>query len=470
MERTRTGGAMAGLALAMLLASLGNSMPNVALPGLAVAFAAPFAAVQWVLLAYLLATTALVVGAGRLGDIAGQRRLLLAGIAAFCLGAALAALAPSLPLLLAARAVQGVGAAAMMALSLAMVGAAVPKAATGRAMGLLGTMSSLGTAAGPTLGGALLAWLGWRAMFLAMLPLGLAALVLVWRALPADRPAARPAFDLRGTVVLAASLACYALAMAARPAFDLRGTVVLAASLACYALAMTGWWPLLVAAALGAWLFLRVEAQAPAPLLRPAMMRADRLWASLATALLVSAVVMAALVVGPFHLSHALGLSAASVGLALSAGPAAAALAGIPAGRLVDRLGTRPAAVLGLAVMLAGTAALALALPGVAGYVAPLCVATAGYALFQAANNTAALSGLVPDRRGLVSGLLNLARNLGLVTGASAMGAVFALAAGAEPGLADAAAIARATRITFAAASGMVALALAIAFGGRRGR
>jgi MFS family permease len=445
--------ALAGLALAMLLAALGNSIANVALPALGAAFGAPFPAVQWVVLAYLLANTALVVGVGRLGDLAGRRRLLLAGIAIFSLGSLLCGLAPSLPLLVAARAVQGLGAAAMMALSMALVGAAVPQAATGRAMGLLGTMSALGTALGPTLGGVLLGWLGWRAMFLVGLPLGLAGLALVWRGLAADAPLPRQRFDTRGTAVLAASLACYALAMTSG----------------------TGWHAgaLLAAAAAGAWLFARVEARAPAPLLRLAVMREDGLWASLTMALLVSAVVMAALVVGPFHLARALGLDAALVGLVLSVGPATAALAGMPAGRLVDRLGAARMARLGLAVMLAGTGALAL-LPagfGATGYAVPLCVTTAGYALFQAANNTAVMAGLAAGRRGLVSGLVNLARNLGLVTGASAMGAVFALAAGADPALAAPAAVAGATRATFAVAAVMVGAALAIAgFGGRQGR
>jgi len=156
-ERARVRWALAGLSLSMLLSSLGISSANVALPTLVQAFNASFQHVQWIVLAYLLAITTLIVGAGRLGDIIGRRRLLLAGLILFTLASALCALAPTLGLLIAARAAQGAGAAVMMALTMAFVGETVPKEKTGSAMGLLGTMSAIGTALGPSLGGFLIA-------------------------------------------------------------------------------------------------------------------------------------------------------------------------------------------------------------------------------------------------------------------------------------------------------------------------
>src|SRR3569833_2327614 len=165
------------LALAMLLPSLGTSIANVALPSLEAAFAVPFSEVQWVVLSYLLAVTTLIVGVGRLGDMIGRRRLLLAGIGIFVISSAVAALAPSLWVLVAARAVQGLGAAIMMALSVASVGDAVPKERAGSAMGLLGTVSAIGTALGPSLGGALLSITGWPAVFAVLAGLGAVSLL-----------------------------------------------------------------------------------------------------------------------------------------------------------------------------------------------------------------------------------------------------------------------------------------------------
>ncbi|WP_374568126.1 MFS transporter [Ideonella sp.] len=436
----------------MLLSSLGISIANVALPTLAQAFGASFQQVQWIVLAYLLAITTLIVSVGRLGDLVGRRRLLLAGLGLFTLASALCGAAPTLGLLLAARALQGLGAAVMMALTVAFVGDTVPKAQTGSAMGLLGTMSAIGTALGPSLGGVLIAGPGWRAIFLVNVPLGVVAWLLAHRHLPVDRggpKAGRAGFDLPGTLLLALTLAAYALAMTIG-----RGHVGMV-NLA-----------LLSAAVVGAGLFWLVETRAASPLVRWAMFRDPGLSAGLATSALVSTVMMATLVVGPFYLSRALGLDAARVGLVLSVGPLAAALTGVPAGRLTDRFGAGRVVLGGLAGILAGCLGLAAMPPalGVAGYIGPIVLATVGYALFQAANNTAVMNGIGADQRGMVSGLLNLSRNLGLVTGASVMGAVFAFAAkAADVATAPADAVATGLHATFVVAAMLVAVALAVA-------
>ncbi|MGE0862720.1 MAG: MFS transporter, partial [Vicinamibacterales bacterium] len=321
--------AMAGLSLSTLLSSLGTSIANVALPALARAFDAPFHGVQWIVLAYLLSMTVLMVSAGRLGDVTGRRRLLLAGILLFTASSIACAVAPTLRLLVAARAAQGVGAAIMMAMTMALAGELMPKARTGSAMGLLGTMSAIGTALGPSLGGVLIAGAGWRAIFLVNVPLGIATFLIAHRHLPIDRVATAGA------------------SASTRP-----GTPVLT------------------------------------------LLRDRSLAASLATNALVSAVMMATLVVGPFYLSSSLGLGPAAVGFAMSAGPLATALTSVMAGRLVDGMGAPGMTLAGLATLAAGAFILALlpATLGVPGYVGPIVVMTIGYALFQAANNTAVMT------------------------------------------------------------------------------
>lgn len=449
---------LASLSLSMLLSSLGTSVTNAGLPTLARAFDASFQEVQWIVLGYLLAITTLVVSVGRLGDITGRRRLLLAGISLFTVASVACGAAPTLWLVIAARAAQGLGAAVMMALSMALVGETVPKARTGSAMGLLGTMSAIGTAIGPSLGGGLSAGLGWRSIFLVNAPLGILTLVLARRHLPVDRRGAqtgRTRFDHVGTLLLAVTLAAYALAMTIG-----RGHLGLL-NLA-----------LLAAAVVGAGLFVVAQARTPSPLIRLAMFRDPGLRPCLVMSALVSTVMMATLVVGPFYLSRALGLDAARAGLVLSVGPLIAALTGVPAGRLADRSGAPRVTVVGLVAMAAGAFGLS-AMPatlGVSGYVAAIAVVTLGYALFQTANNTAVMAELHPDQRGVVSGMLNLSRNLGLVTGASAMGAVFALAsATTDITTARPEAVAGGMRITFAVAASLIAVAIAVAVAaGRR--
>lgn len=449
-------GALAGLSLSTLLSSLGVSIANVGLPSFAATFGASFGEVQWVVLAYLLAVTASIVGVGRLGDVVGRRRSLLGGVVLFTAASIACSLAPTITLLIVARAAQGLGAAAMATLAMALVGETVPKERTGSAMGLLGTMSAVGTALGPSLGGVLIAGLGWWALFLACVPIGCLTFFLVLRFLPADRREAktkRVDIDAAGTILLASSLIAYTLAMTSwRGGFDPLGM------------------GLLLAATTGTGLFLLVEARAAAPLISPKMLGDPRLSAGLVMNALVSTVVMATLVVGPFHLGRGLGLAATVVGLVMSVGPLVSALTGVPAGRTVDRVGALPTTLAGLAAMAAGCLGLSMtpACLGVTGYAVPLAVLTAGYALFQAANNTAVMSGVRPDRRGVVSGMLNLSRNLGLVTGASAMGAVFAMgAATTDMAAADPRAVAAGMRLTFAVAAALVVIAFGIAVGGR---
>lgn len=443
--------AIAGLSLSMLLSALGTSSANVGLPTLAQVFHASFPEVQWLVLAYLLSITILIVSAGRLGDLVGRRRLLLAGILLFTVASLLCGAAPTLGLLIAARAVQGIGAAVMMALTMALVGETVPKSKTGSAMGLLGTMSAVGTALGPSLGGQLIDGFGWRAIFLVNVPLGIVTFLIALCALPSDRRdgAERSAFDHWGTLVLALTLAAYALAMTiGRGSFGLLNIGLLVGSLA------------------GAAVFIRIEATAVSPLIRMSMFSAPALSASLTMSTLVATVMMATLVVGPFYLARSFGLEPAYVGLVMAIGPVAAALTGVPAGRIADRFGAARVTLLGLKAMVAGCAALAL-LPlslGIYGYVVPIVAVTIGYALFQTANNTAVMADIPSDQRGVVSGMLNLSRNLGLVTGASVMGIAFAAGAGTIDMMnANAQVVAAGMRFTYGVSTVLVLAAIVAA-------
>lgn len=443
--------ALVGLSLSTLLPSLSTSIASVSLPTLAQTFSVSVQEVQWVVLAYLLATTAFVLSVGRLGDLTGRRKLLLVGLVVFTVASFLCGVATALWLLIAARALQGVGAAVILALSMALVGEAVPKEKTGSAMGLLGTMSAVGTALGPTLGGLLIAGLGWRAIFLINVPLGILTLFLAYRYLPVDRreqATARARFDIAGTLLLALALGAYALAMTlGRGQFNTFNVV------------------LLVGALCGVGLFGLVEAKTTAPLIRLEVFRNPALSAGFATSTLVATVLMATLVVGPFYLAYGLKLDPAWVGLVMSVGPIVVALTSIPAGRVVDRIGAQRMSVIGLTGIVAGACSLALlpATVGIPGYIVPIAILTFGYALFQTANSTAIMKDVSADKRGAISGMLNLSRNLGLITGSSVMGAVFAFALGARDiTQAQPAAVASGMHSTFAVAAFLIVLALVI--------
>jgi MFS family permease len=432
------------LATSMLLASLGSSVANAALPTLVQSFGTSFQAAQWIVLSYLLASTTLVVSVGRLADVAGPRRLLLIGIAAWTAASVLCAAAPTLGVLIAARAIQGGAAAVIMAVSLALVGKPGTGAKVGAAMGAVGAMSAVGTALGPSLGGFLTALAGWRAIFLAIAPVGLVAFVLAKVYLAPDTnelPRSRRGFDIPGTILLGAGLASYSLALTLG-----RGTLAL--ELAAVAT--------LVA-------FVATQARAADPLVPLALFRCKPIATGLATSMIVSTVLMSTLVVGPFYLAGALHLSPSQTGMILSIGPAVVALLGYASGRLTDRHGSAKVSVsgltaIGLGCLLLGNLPITLGVPG---YIVPIVFIAAGYSVFQTANNTAVMSRAEGGGSGVLSGLLNLSRNLGLITGAALMGAVYSAGTGATaPALASPEQVGHGFRTTFLVAALLIGVSL----------
>lgn len=418
----RSGMVLTGLSLAILLSQLGTNIINVALPQLVTEFGTSFGAIQWVVVSYLLVVTALIVGVGRFGDQLGKKRLYLWGLVIFMVASAICALSANLPVLIAGRALQGVGGAVLMALSFAFVGEVFPKNRTGFAMGVLSTMVSFGIALGPSLGAFLLGLFGWQSMFWVNIPLSIVAYLLVQFYLPASVDVPKQTSSLRN--------------------FDWTGTVLLAATLAAYSLAMTfsgtrGFgdeWVLglEVAAAIGFIWFIWVQLSTPAPLLKLSMFRNALLSTSMIMSVLVYAVMMATLILGPFFLKLALELDMRTVGMVMTVGPLIAAFMGVPAGTIADKIGARLTMVIGLALFAIGS--LIMSWVSVAGgipvYLVAIAFISVGLAFFQTPNNTAVMMDAEPQQRGLVSGLLALARNLGLITGASLMGAIYAHSAG----------------------------------------
>jgi len=440
--------ATAGLALSVLVASLGTSAANVALPTISRELDGTFAQTQWVALAYLLTMTATSLTVGHLGDLLGRRRILWIGIALFTTAAALCAVAPTLWMLIAARALQGIGAAVMMALPLARARDLVAPERLGRVMGLLGTTAAVGTASGPALGGLLITVAGWPMIFAAMVPLGLLTAALTGtsgRDVEGGRTAHR-GFDLGGVLLLTAAVALYTLGATGAGTGESWSTL-----------------PLLGGAVVVGALFMLRESRAAHPLLPPSLLRNRRVSLGAALNLVVGTVMMSTLVVGPFFLAGGLHLEPAAIGATMAAGPLASICTGVIAGRVVDRFGTRRTTSSGLVAMVLGTLALALlpALWGLPGYITGTVLLAPGYQLFLAANNTGVLSATSADRRGVTSGLLGLSRNLGLVTGASVLAALFATASG-SPDIAAASpeALTTALRTTFLVTAALLAAAV----------
>ncbi|XLY89810.1 MFS transporter [Ectopseudomonas mendocina] len=445
---------LAALAGAILLASLGISIATVALPNLASVFAVGVQQVQWVVLAYLLALTCVIVVVGRMGDLYENRRVLIGGILLFTLASAGCAVAPTLGWLIAGRAVQGLGAATLMALPLSIAKTLIAKERLGASIGLLGSMSAFGTALGPSVGGMLIAEFGWRSVFVLLTLCG-GLLALTVTGIGKTTPTGNATrIDWAGSAWLSIALLCFALAASG-------GRVGMAIAP----------WMLLMLAAAALLIFIRTELVAHNPLIPVALARGRGIATSLSMNLVVATIMMSTLVVGPLFLSFGLGLSDAGTGLVMAAGPGAAALSGAPAGRLADRFGTDRTLLAGLllaSVGLCGFAVLPILIE-TPGYILAMVLMTPGFQLFLAANNTAAINLAAEAHRGVLSGLLGLSRNLGFMTGASLLPLLFASLLDSRT-LADNSthAISDAFSVTFLGVAGLCFLTFLFAAWGRR--
>ena len=412
--KTFTNKALSGIAVILFMVNLDTSIVIVGLPTLVKTLHTTFAAAQWMVLSYLLAVTALIAGAGRLGDIFGKKKLYLGGIALFTLASLLCGIVGNAVLLILFRAIQGIGAAFCLSLSFAIASDLVPKEKLGKTMGILTTMIPLGIAAGPTFGGILIATLGWQSMFLINVPLGIAAYWLVTRSVPFIQPGSRTKIDWAGMLLLAAFLTCYCLGMTFMEDHGWQHPAV----------------PILFAGAvMGLFTFVRYESRVRHPFLQLQIFRNPLFSASLSASFLVYVVIITTVVLLPFYLAKACHYPPMQVGLIMSFGPLITALLSVYAGKLADQYGARRLMLYGVLLMVIGCLCMSTITPaqGLFGFLWRMAIIQLGLTFFQTPNNTAVMEVALPEQRGLLSGLLSLSRTTGHITGTAVMGAVFAL-------------------------------------------
>jgi len=410
--RTRPGLTLAVATLGYLLVLLDVTIVNVALESIATGLHTSRAELQWVVDAYALALASLMLSAGQIADAFGRRRVFAAGMALFGAGSVACALAPSAAALIAARVVQGVGAAALLPASLALVTASHPgHDERARAIGVWAGLGSLGLVAGPLLGGVLTSWLGWRAVFWVGVPVCAAALLgLRWVAESHERVPGRR-LDVAGQAAgIVWLVALVGALIEARRAGWASALVVGGLALSVAALA---------------WL-IATERRAPWPMLELRFFRDGGFTGANAGAGLMNLGVLGSLFVLSLLLQQDHGLSPAAAGVRLI--PLAAPLALLPplAARVIRRSGPRLPAALGLAGTGAGFLVLA-ALGSDAPYAQMLpALLLAGVSLGFATPGlvTAATSAVPSDRAGMAAAVNNTARQAGGAIGVALIGGV----------------------------------------------
>jgi len=408
--------AVGTVCIGAFMGQLDASIVTLAFPTLARDFHTTLGAVQWVGLSYLLVLVGLVTAVGRMADMMGRKLLYVYGFAVFVVGSALCGLAPTLPLLDAARVLQALGAAMLQANSVAIIVAAVPRRQLGRAIGLQGAAQALGLSLGPVVGGALIAVAGWRLIFFVNVPAGIVGIVTGWFLIPRSRHLAeRAPFDWLGLALFFPAVAAVLLAVS----FGNERGWLSPATLAELAtgLVLTG-------------VFLRRQHQSAHPLLDLGLFRQPAFAAGIASGLLSYLVMFGALFVVPFFLENARRVGAGLAGVELTVMPFALGLTAPVAGRLADRLGARPLTVGGMALTAGALGAMAVAHDHTWLVVVELAVLGIGLGAFTPPNNASIMGAAPRARSGMAAGVLNMTRGFGTAVGLAATAAVFGAAAG----------------------------------------
>jgi EmrB/QacA subfamily drug resistance transporter len=412
---------------ATFMTTLDSSIVNIGLPSIAHAFGVPLSGnIEWVLISYLVVIASVLLTLGRLADMLGRKPLFLAGLAVFTIGSALCGAAPSLEMLIAARCFQGLGAAAILCVNVAMITRSFPGAERGRALGLNMILLALGVSAGPTIGGILTQALNWRWIFYVNLPIGALALLAAWRLLTEHYHLEPRRFDLPGAALLATGLAALTLGLSFGQEWGW-GSLRFLGSMGIAMVALAG--------------AARVERRVPAPVLDPALLR-NRVFAFANISFMICMLALFAVsFLLPFYLEELQGFDTLRSGLLLTPLPLTLAVVAPISGAFADRVGSRWLAPLGLAIACAGLLLLSelTEASSIAYLVLCLIVTGIGQGLFQSPNARAIMGAAPPNELGVASGMLATGRVMGQSLSVAVAGAVFTSFGGAAAGAALAA-------------------------------
>jgi EmrB/QacA subfamily drug resistance transporter len=406
------------VSLGFFMTLLDLTIVNIAIPNMITNLHASLDDVLWVINAYALVLAVLVITAGRLGDLIGPRIMFAAGIAVFTAASAACGLAPSPGWLIGFRAVQGLGAAMLMPQTLTIITNTFPPERRGAAFGVWGAVAGVATIAGPTLGGLLVTAFDWRWIFFVNLPIGVLVLVLAFVIIPDLRLGRKHRLDIPGVLLASAALLAICYGLVEGQKYDW-GTITSFISI-----------PLILGAGvvlLVAFLVVQKLMQAREPLVPFALFR-DRNYAVTNWVSGVLAVGMMGIFL-PFtiYLQSVLSFSALKAGLVMAPASIVSMFVAPVAGRMTDKIGGKFILMAGLLLFAAGMGWMALiAHPGKSwqSFLAPLIVAGLGMGCIFAPLITVAMRNVDPRMAGAASGVLNTVRQVGLVIGTAAVGAL----------------------------------------------
>ncbi|MFH9587900.1 MFS transporter [Streptomyces luteogriseus] len=423
-QTARRGGAAWALVItsvAGFMAALDNLVVTTALPSIREDLGGGLHDLEWTVSAYTLTFAVLLMFGAALGDRFGRRRLFIAGLTVFTGASAAAAMAPGIDSLIAARAVQGVGAAVMMPLTLTLLTAAVPVAKRGMAYGIWGAVNGLAVASGPLVGGTLTEHISWQWIFWLNVPLGLALLPLARLRLAESHGTGAP-LDIPGTLLASGGLFGIVYGLVRGPADGWTGSLVLTGLFAGSAL-LAG--------------FILYSTRAKNPMLPMRLFRSRAFAGINAASLLMFLGMFGSIFLLSQYMQGVLGYSPTEAGLRMLPWTGMPMLVAPIAGILADRVGGRPVVATGLFLQALGLGYMAVVATADASYgsqLPALIVSGIGMALYFAPASHLVMSSVRPSEQGIASGANNALREVGGALGIAVMASIFAAQGGYETG------------------------------------
>ena len=396
------------------MGAIGTSVVNIVLPVVSNDFGVDVSTIEWVITVYLLVVSGLLLSFGRLGDLRGHKVVCVWGLVIFTLSSPICGFAQNAPMLIAARALQALGAAMVFSNSPALLTKNFPATQRGQALGLQSMMTYLGLTVGPSLGGWLTMQFSWRAVFFINVPIGLLALWLSVRYIPHDAPSESPEpFDLTGAATFMIGLVVLLLALNQGHAWGWTSPSIVAMLIAAFVI--------------GA-IFLRIEQRVPSPMLDLSLFRQRLFSAAAASAVANYVCIYSVLFLTPFYLIQGRGFDPAQAGLLLTAQPVLMAISAPLSGTLSDKIGSRLLGTLGMVILALGVFLLSRlgAVSSYADIVLALAIVGLGTGIFSSPNNSALMGAAPRHQQGIAASVLATARNGGMVLGVGLAGATFA--------------------------------------------
>jgi len=405
--------AMGVVWIGIFMATLDGSIVNIALPTLTKFFNTDVATIEWVVMAYLLTITSLLLSLGRISDMVGRKNIFAGGLVLFTIGSGLCASSTTEGQLIIFRVFQGIGAAMVMATGVAIITHAFPPRERGKAMGLIGTVVSIGSLAGPVMGGFLIQNVGWQSIFYINIPVGIFGTVMALKVLQKEETTNKnQTFDIPGGLTLFFSLISLLLALSEGQEKGWGSSFIIFLFVSSIVLFI---------------LFVSIEIKTKQPVLDLVHFRNRQFAAANISALISFMAMFSVILLMPFFLQDELGYSTEKMGFVFMSVPLVMSVISPLSGWLSDRANSHLLSSIGIGISALSILSLGyLSMDSSFSDVAlRLGLLGLGMGLFQAPNNSIIMGSLPKEQLGIAAGVMGTMRNTGMVIGVAVSGAVF---------------------------------------------